>query len=210
MTNWLRKIMPKEEKFFPLFNDHADKIADGAEALRSVLSEHPSADADLDRILKDGGETSRRILDGIRGTFVTPFDRADIKEMTTSMQATLVEMAAVAKARRSPKLNGAASDLAPFGDLIADCARELKRGVKLLEEVDKHADDLRRMRDRIGAARERMSDLRDAATLGLFEHGGDDPIAALAGVRFLERIGSVVERFDAVADHIDDLVLDHV
>lgn len=207
MANWLRKLLPRQEKFFPLFNRHAEAIAEAAEQLKASLQRGGErSGGDLDRFVKEGGETAQTILDSIRGSFVTPFDRADIKEMTASMQGLLEEMQAVVRSKR----NGATVDLGGFGDLIVECARELKRGIEQLEKVDKHADDLKKMRDKIGDLRGRMSEMRDEAMLKLFEHGADDPMAALAGTKLLERVGGVVERFESVADHIDDLVLDHV
>ena len=207
MANWLRKLMPQQEKFFPLFNEHADKVEQAADRLRvSFGARQPDGAGDLDRFVEEGRAAATQIQDKIRNAFVTPFDRSDIKEMTASMQSLLEDMRSVARMRAS----ATGMQLDGFTQLIVECAGELKAGVALLQDFDKHADDLRRMRDRIGGARERMQALHDDAMLALLANGADDPLAALASSRLLERVGRLVERFDEVADHIDDLVLDHV
>lgn len=207
MANWLRKLMPKQEKFFPLFNQHAEIVEEVSGRLKAGLAA-PKApvDGDIEPLVAQGRALSAKILDDIRGAFVTPFDRTDIKQMSSSMQALLEEMRALARSN----FGDAKVSLTRFGDLIAECAGELKRGVARLDKLDEQAGELKQMRERIAALRSTSADLRDSTLLELFQHAPDDPIATLASTRLIERLGGVVDRFDAVADHIDDLVLDHV
>lgn len=211
MANWLRTMLPREEKFFPLFEAHAEQIERGAALLQTILAAPADATPfdQLERTIEEGGKLSRQVLDRLRASFVVPFDRADIKEMTVTMQAALKAMMGAANGRRAPKLNGAAQGLAPFGDLIVHSAKDLHKAMPLLEHLDRNTDDLRVICDRISDAHTRAAEQRDVAMMHLFEQGGD-PGAMLAGVRLLERIGLVVERIDAAADRIDDLVLDYV
>jgi uncharacterized protein Yka (UPF0111/DUF47 family) len=207
MANWLRKLMPKEEKFFPLFNEHADLVAKAAEKLRVLLGAASNDGAsELDGFVAQGRDATTRILDEIRHSFVTPFDRSDIKEMTSSMQSLLEDMQSVARSHA----NASSVKLDAFGQLIVDCAGELRAGVAQLQDFEKHADDLRRMRDKIAGLRTRMLVEREDAMLALLQHGTGDAMATLSASRLLQRVGDLVERFDEVADHIDDLVLDHV
>lgn len=207
MANWLRKLMPKEEKFFPLFNEHAALIGKAAGQLRALLGAKSNDGAtDLDRFVSQGRELTTRILDEIRHSFVTPFDRSDIKEMTSSMQSLLEDMQSVARSHA----NASGAKLDAFVQLIVDCADELRAGVAQLQDFEKHADELRRMRDKIAALRTRMLVEREDAMLALLQQGSGDAMATLSTSRLLQRAGDLVERFDEVADHIDDLVLDHV
>jgi uncharacterized protein len=210
MANWLRTLMPKEEKFFPLFDAHAELLAKGAQELRKLL-QSPDGDGNaLDQVAADGERTARDILGRLRGSFVTPFDRTDIKELTATMQAALNDMAAVGRTRRLPVQDGGAEALGAMGDQIVEGAGQLRDGVKLLEKVDRHADELRQMRERVGDVRARVVGKRDEALLNLFGQQGQDPLATLGALTFLERVGAVADRLDAAADRIDDLVLDHV
>jgi uncharacterized protein len=211
MANWLRNILPREEKFFPLFETHAEQIERGATQLQTILNDPGNAGAfdQLERAVEEGGKISRQVLDRLRASFVVPFDRADIKEMTATMQASLKAMIGAANARRAPKLDGATEVIAPFGDLVVAGARELRRAIPLLENLDRNTEALHDICERIGDTSARTAEQRDAAMMHLFERSGD-PVATLAGVRLLERIGLVVERLDAAADRIDDLVLDYV
>jgi uncharacterized protein Yka (UPF0111/DUF47 family) len=207
MPSWLRKLMPQEEKFFPLFDEHAEAVERAATRLSELLDAGASADAaELDRLVAQGQDVARRIQDKLRSAFVTPFDRSDIKEMTASMQALMEDMRSVARLRASaPNV-----PLDGFARMALDCARELRTGVGRLAEFDKRVGELRQMREAIGKLRRRMLAQRDDVMADLLARSGGDALAALAASRLLERVGRLVERFDEVADHIDDLVLDHV
>lgn len=210
MPHWLRKLMPQEAKFFPLFNEHAEQVAQAAAQLRERLAaQAPAGNDTLDAIVDKGGDTATRIQALLRSSFVTPFDRSDIKEMTASMQLLLEDI------RSAARLGASAPGLAldEFAQWVVDCAGELRKGIADLEEFDKHVDDLRHMREAIGKLHRQSQARADEAAVRLFGGAGRAPadaVAALAGTRVLERLGRIVERFDEVADHIDDLVLDHV
>lgn len=211
MANWLRSILPREEKFFPLFEAHGEQIERGATQLQSLLAQpsHAPSFDQLERTVNDGSKISAQVLDRLRASFVVPFDRADIKEMTVTMQAALKAMMGAATARHAPKLNATADTLPPFGDLIAQAAKDLRTAMPLLEKVDRNTDELHAIRERIADANARTIAQRDTAMMHLFERSGDR-IETLAGVRLLDRIALVVDRLDAAADRIDDLVLDYV
>ncbi len=207
MANWLHKLMPRQESFFPLFNAHAGALDAAAGRLRRLLdSDQPADDASLGHLVDEGRGTADAILAQLRRSFVTPFDRTDIKAMTASMQTLMEDMRSVARTRQ--RGNGVPLD--DFGTLIVECASDLKTGIARLDDFDKHAEELHRMRERIGGRRARMLVLREDALTHLFAHGADDPMAALASNRLLLGVSELVVRFDDVADRIDDLVLDHV
>ncbi|WP_313537503.1 DUF47 family protein [Sphingomonas sp.] len=211
MTNWLRSILPREEKFFPLFDAHAEHIARGAAQLQAILA-NPGESApfdQLERTIAEGDKLNRQVLERLRASFVVPFDRADIKEMTVAMQAALKAMMGAATARRSPRLDGAASLLPPFGERIVALGDNVRQAIPLLEALDRNTEQLHQICQRIGDGYAALVEQRDAAMMQLFD-GGSDPVAMLAAVRLLERVTMVAERLDGVADRIDDLVLDYV
>jgi uncharacterized protein Yka (UPF0111/DUF47 family) len=82
MLGWFRALMPKEYRFFDLFCSHARVTLAGAEALRDLLSGR----ADIQSCIRDisahedkADELTRRVLVGLRRSFVTPLDRGDIR-----------------------------------------------------------------------------------------------------------------------------------
>ena len=88
MLGWFQRLMPQTLLFFPLFERHAKTVTAGAEALRQMLDGGERASQhcrDIMRLEEEADGITREVLIGIRSTFITPFDRGDIKDLITSM-----------------------------------------------------------------------------------------------------------------------------
>jgi Protein of unknown function DUF47/Phosphate transporter family len=93
--------MPKEERFFDLFDRHAVTIVAGAHALRSLLDggeKVPEHCKETKRYENDADVITRDVLLAVRRTFITPFDRGDIRDLITVMDDTIDQMHQTAKA----------------------------------------------------------------------------------------------------------------
>ena len=77
---WVARLMPKEEQFFPLFEQHANRLVIAAGTLKSLLDGGAQTSRyceELNRIEKDADKSARKVLDAVRSTFVTPFNRVE-------------------------------------------------------------------------------------------------------------------------------------
>ncbi len=94
-NGFIKKILiPKEDKFFPLFEDMADLITNAAQVLAQIVeSAQPSSQNELFREIKDlekkADEIAHAIFDALDTTFITPFDREDIHQLTSKMDDVL-------------------------------------------------------------------------------------------------------------------------
>src|SRR5262245_52495415 len=92
---------PGRRSFFPLFERHAACLAAAAEALRRMLD---GGEAVLDhcrvvmRHEEEADAITREVMIGVRSTFITPFDRGDIKDLITAMDDAIDQMQKTAKA----------------------------------------------------------------------------------------------------------------
>src|SRR5262245_35289780 len=101
MLNWFQALMPKEARFFELFEAHARSLCAGADALRSMLDGGdmvPARCADVARHEGEADEITRQVMLLVRQTFITPFDRGDIIDLTSSMDDAIDQMHKTAKA----------------------------------------------------------------------------------------------------------------
>jgi len=94
-SGFIKKILlPKEEKFFPFFNNLAELVIDSARILAKIVeSPDPSAQMDQFReikaIEKKADEIAHAVFDTLDTTFITPFDREDIHHLTSKMDDVL-------------------------------------------------------------------------------------------------------------------------
>ena len=93
--NFISRLMPREGRFFSLFDSHAKLIVDGAAALADVLRDY---EIEKDRaagikLIEDAEHAADRIthetVQLLHTTFITPFDRDDIHRLISRMDDVL-------------------------------------------------------------------------------------------------------------------------
>jgi uncharacterized protein len=100
MLGWFRALMPREGRFFELFNRHAQVTVAGAVALRDLLNGKKDVAEGCEEISRreaEADELTREVLTSLRRTFITPLDRGDIKDLITSMDDAIDQMNQTAK-----------------------------------------------------------------------------------------------------------------
>src|SRR5262249_49758936 len=125
MLGWFRALMPKEERFFDLFLRHAQVTVAAAIALRSVL--HGSKDvlqgcSEIAQREAEADELTRQVLTALRRTFITPFDRGDIKDLITSMDDAIDQMNKTAHVITLFELRTFALPMQDMGEIIVQAA----------------------------------------------------------------------------------------
>ncbi|TSA37957.1 MAG: DUF47 family protein [Porphyromonadaceae bacterium] len=94
-SGFIKKILlPREEKFFPFFESLADLITDSARVLSKIVeSTEPAMQHDLFREIKNlekkADDIAHAVFDALDTTFITPFDREDIHQLTSKMDDVL-------------------------------------------------------------------------------------------------------------------------
>ena len=91
----IRKLLlPKEEKFFPMFEDMAELISKSAHLLARVI-DHPDpanqeeAIREIKQLETKADDIVHQVFDTLDTTFITPFDREDIQRLTSKMDDVL-------------------------------------------------------------------------------------------------------------------------
>jgi uncharacterized protein len=132
MLGWFQRLMPHTLLFFPLFERHAMTVTAAAEALRQMLEGDEHASQHYRNVLRYEEEAdgiTREVLIGIRSTFITPFDRGDIKDLITSLDDAIDEMQRTAKAIVLFELTTFEPDMRAMADAIVQCARLVARAM---------------------------------------------------------------------------------
>jgi len=85
-------LVPKDRKFFPLFNEAADNLVVASELLIKLLGE-PDLNKRLElmKAIKEaeqhGDDLTRNLMNELNGTFITPFEREDIHVLVDKMDS---------------------------------------------------------------------------------------------------------------------------
>jgi uncharacterized protein Yka (UPF0111/DUF47 family) len=210
--------MPKEERFFELFEQHAAIVVAAAEALRGLLQGGDSV-AHYCRLIfereADADEVIRQVLTAVRRTFITPFDRSDIQDLITSMDDAIDQMNKTAKTITLFEVRSFDPQMQQMGESILVAARLVLEALPLLRSVGRNADQLAVLTEKIVQVEERADQLYDDGRKALFlknrqteTQGG--PMNFIVGAEIYDHLEKVVDRFEDVSNEINALVTDHL
>jgi uncharacterized protein len=213
MLGWFQALMPKEEKFFGFFTRHSHVLVDGAQALRSLL-DGGEAVPRYCREIKDreheADEITREVLLAVRRTFITPFDRSDIRDLINSMDDAIDQMHQTAKAITLFEVRSFDRQMREMGDMIVQAAKLTEEAVPLLSSVGKQAGRLTAITEEITRLEGRADDLYDDGLKALFlSHGNSNPMAYIVGSEIYGHLEKVVDRLEDVANEIHGIVIEH-
>lgn len=200
-------LIPRDEKFFALFEEASQNIADAAKTLQAMLDGMADVVGDAARMKaheERGDVITHEIFSRLHRTFVTPIDREDIHALATKLDD-IVDMMEAASARlvlyHIPAVTPPARQ---FGGIIASQSEELKRAMECLtrkkhERISSHVIEIHRLEnegDRV---------LREALS-GLFE-GQPEPLALIKWKEIYETLETVTDRCEEAAVIVESVVL---
>lgn len=213
MLGWFQALMPKEERFFELFSQHAAIVAAGADALQGLLKgdrvEH-FCKIIFDRE-NEADEITRQILTAVRRTFITPFDRTDIQDLASSMDDAIDQMNKAAKIITLYEVRSFDPSMQKMGDIAPQCAKLMQEAMPLLSNIGKNGGRLHAITEKIIALEEISDQLHDEGRKQLFlKHRGGNAIDFIVGGEIYDHLEKVVDRFEDVANEVSALVTDHL
>jgi predicted phosphate transport protein (TIGR00153 family) len=214
MLGWFRKLMPREDRFFDLFAEHARTVVGGAEALQKLLAGGDDVERHCQEIIdleQKADVIAREVLQAVRKSFITPFDRGDIKDLIESMVDAIDMMHKTVKTVTLFQQKSFDPLMQEMGGTIVEAARLTAEAVPLLNGIGTHAARLAAIAEEVTRVEERSDELHDAGLRDLFQrHGKTDPMAYLIGSEIYGQLEKVVDRFEDVADEISGIVIENV
>jgi predicted phosphate transport protein (TIGR00153 family) len=214
MLGWFRKLMPREDRFFDLFAEHARTVVGGAEALQKLLAGGDDVERHCQEIIdleQKADVIAREVLQAVRKSFITPFDRGDIKDLIESMDDAIDMMHKTVKTVNLFQQKSFDPLMQEMGGTIVEAARLTAEAVPLLNGIGTHAARLAAIAEEVTRVEERSDELHDAGLRDLFQrHGKTDPMAYLIGSEIYGQLEKVVDRFEDVADEISGIVIENV
>lgn len=129
-------IIKKEMKFFKLFNQLADNMVASAKFFNDLSSSgnfNEDTVAAMQRIEHEGDILIREVAVMLNKTFITPFDREDILELSNAIDNVVDSIHAITKRMRLYRLTKPDATLKQFAVLIEQSALSLSDALKSLE-----------------------------------------------------------------------------
>ena len=214
MMRWFRAFLPKEERFFDLFDRHAQTVIQGAIALQGMLNggeETPIYCQRIDQFEHDADNITREVLIAVRRTFITPFDRGDIKNLITAMDNAIDQMQQTAKAVMLFEVRVFEPPMREMGGLLVECANLVGRALPLMQAIGQNVNMLTAITEELTKLEGRVDDLQDIGLKELFlKHRNANSMDFIVGAEIYDHLEKVADRFDDVANEINSIVIEQV
>ena len=211
--SWVQALLPKQGNFFELFEAHALTLLSGSNALARLLNGGPGMADHVQELVErehEADQITREVLQTVRRTFLTPFDRSAITSLIGAMDDAIDEMQKTAGAIDLYEVTEFKQEMKDIAAIIVDCARITVEALPLLRSVNKNAHRLHELTERLVIMEGHADEIHARGLKALFkEHGTVSPIQFTVGRELFMHLERVVDRFEDVANEIDGLVIDH-
>jgi len=194
----LGRLMPREGKFFDLFNAHAERIVEGSRELAAMLGTFTELDAHAQRI-----DTAERAADKVthecitllHKTFITPFDRDQIYQLITTMDDILDLIQDVAESIALYDLRRTTPEAKQLAEINQMCCERVKTAVGLLTNI-KHPAAILKCCEEIDRLESDADRVLRGAMSKLFR---DEPDA-----KNLIKLRTIYELLETISDRCED------
>ena len=214
MAGFLRKLMPREDKFFDMFEAHAAKSLAAAKALAAVFEGGKNIAANCAALMKAEDEADHitaQVSEALRKSFITPFDRGDIKNLITDMDDAVDQMNKTAKAILLFEVKTFAPNMKIIADEAVQMATLLTQALPLLRNLGPNAAKLHQLCGQMFAIEDESDRHHENGLKALIKgKAKKDAMAFIIGSDLFGHLEKVADKFEDVAHTIDGIVIEHV
>ena len=212
MLRWFQALMPREERFFALFSRHAQTIVAGAEALRELLKGGDGVGLAGQKVMDFEAQAdaiTREVLLLARRSFITPFDRGDIKDLIGVLDDSIDQMQKTAKAIRLFEVTSFEPEMGEMGDSIVKAAKLTVEAVSLLGSLRESTTRLNAITDEIIRLEDSADELNNLGIKALFKrHRDGNAMGYIIGTEIYNHLERVMDRFEDVSNRISGIVIE--
>jgi predicted phosphate transport protein (TIGR00153 family) len=201
------RLIPRDEAFFDMFEQLAERISASAKLLRRLFSEPGMSEAlvsDIKTLEHEADELTREIISRIDQTFVTPIDREDIHLLTTNLDDVIDLLDGAARRTEMYHLKDSREPAIRMCDVLVNSADHIYKGVRLVRKaklVAEHARSVKLLEEEGDAIyREAMQELFA---------GSPDPMEVIKWKDVYDKLEDAIDRCEDVANVLESIALKH-
>jgi uncharacterized protein len=205
------RLIPRDEAFYPLFNEAAENVAECSRRLRELIEELLSGEGGVTEKVarvtdceRQGDEITRNILRRLHSSFVTPFDREDIHALTEQLDDVVDEMQAAADLLVLHNIEKPLPEVKDLADILVQAAETNCELIKKLPRLRGLEDDLEAI-DKLESAADKAY-RRSVAHLFSGEYKAFN---VLKWKDVVEAIEESVNAIENISDIVESIALKH-
>ncbi len=206
----LGRLMPREGKFFDLFNAHAERIVEGARELALMIGTFKDLDLHaqrIDAVERAADKITHECMTLLHKTFITPFDRDQIHQLISTMDDILDLIQDVAESVALYDLRSFTPEARQLADICQMCCDRVKTVVGLLTDV-KRSEAILKVCEEIDRLESDADRVMRSAVSKLFRE--EDDLKQVMKLRVVyELLETITDRCEDVANIVEGIVLEN-
>jgi uncharacterized protein len=207
----LKFFVPKDHSFFPLFEKDAHNLVKATSLLKELMSSTESIE--YERIYKEiqdvehiGDEITNHTYEQLNKSFITPFDREDIHELTAHIDDVVDSINGISRRICLYKPEKLIPLYGEMADLIQEAAKEIETAVLCLKDPVANKRKITEACDRVKEIEHNADELYFAGIAELFEKEGDTK-ELLKNNKILEILERCVDEEEDVTDTLKSILI---
>ena len=210
---FFRKLMPREDSFFDMFQRHAETLVACADQLAGMFTGDipiPEACARINELETQADSIAREVLLAVRRSFITPFDRSAITALISSMDDAIDEMHETSRVITLYDVDRFEPMMCEMAALTGQAARLVMEAMPLMRSIGKNGTQLDKITENVVHLEGAADHLHSEGLKALFlQHGEASTMRYFIGREVYRHLERVLDGFEDVADEIQGIVIDH-
>jgi len=203
------RLLPRDEKFFELFEKASGVVLAGAETLLRMLNDFENADQyrkQIGDLEHEGDAVIHAVMDKLNRTFVTPFDHEDIRAIASRLDDIIDFTQAAAERLVLYRVKAPYPDSVELASVLVQTVRQVDAVVGMLRDLSQRRPIIENCIEinRLENSGDRL--YREA--LGrLFADG--NLLELIRWKEIFEQIEQAIDECEDLADVIESIVVKH-
>ncbi len=201
-------LIPKEVKFFDLFDKQAENMVQTAEFYKKIVDENAFTPENVRAMHEKehyGDELTHTIINTLNETFITPFDREDIMALANHMDDVVDGIYMITNRFALYKIKTPSERSKKMADVLARATKAVQKAVgalrnkKLMKETLMQCVEINRLENEADV-------IRDEAISDLFENE-KDPIMVIKLKELYEESENVADYCEHTANVVESILV---
>ena len=211
IDKFLKFFVPKDHSFFPLFVEDAENMVKAAGLLKTLMAsatpeEHERIHKEIRDIEHIGDEITNKAYVQLNKSFITPFDREDIHELTAHIDDVVDAINGISRRiclYKPKKLIPVYGELA---EMIYSAAKEIELSVHCLRDAVANKDKIMASCEKVKEIEHNADELYFVGVQELFEKE-EDTKELLKSNKILENLERCVDIEEDVTDTLKAILI---
>jgi uncharacterized protein Yka (UPF0111/DUF47 family) len=210
-NSYFNLFEPKNHSFFPLFENNARNLVNASLLLEELMSSDKAVEYEriylkIQDIEHIGDEITRKTYELLNKSFITPFDRKDIHELTAHIEEAVDSINGISRRFCNYKLRRILPVYREMAQLIFEAAEEIEKAVHCLKSPSSCKKIIQEAFNKVKIIENKADDLYFNGIAELFEKE-DNTIELLKNSKILEILESCVDEEEDVTDTLKTILI---